>query len=127
MAKIEIFPAGSANENKSGGWSALIRIGGGGVQTTNQRLELTAVIEALKALKGRDEDEIEVITDNVYISKGVNGEIANEAENKDLWNDLREVSKGRKAIAKDLSGGVDRDDHKRCLKIARAQSERIAK
>ena len=61
MARIEIFTDGACSGNPgAGGWGAILRykdtekeLSGGEAETTNNRMELTAVIEALQALKTR--------------------------------------------------------------------------
>ena len=77
-ARIEIFTDGACSGNPGiGGWGALLRykdvekeLSGGEAQTTNNRMELTAVIEALKALK--TECNITLYTDSKYVMNGIN-------------------------------------------------------
>ena len=76
MSSIEIFTDGACSGNPgAGGWGALLRCGevekelsGGFPDTTNNRMELTAVIEALKALK--KPCEITLYTDSRYVMDG---------------------------------------------------------
>ena len=77
MKHIEIFTDGACRGNPGpGGWGALIRYKtiekefyGGEKQTTNNRMELTAAIEGLKAVK--DPCEISLTTDSQYVRKGI--------------------------------------------------------
>ncbi len=77
MAKVEIFTDGACRGNPGpGGWGALLRAGkhekelfGGEQHTTNNRMEMTAVIEALKALKSSS--EVVLTTDSQYVRKGI--------------------------------------------------------
>ena len=74
---IEIYSDGACKGNPGrGGWGALLNSGihrkelfGGEMETTNNRMELTAVIESLKALK--KPSEVRIYTDSQYVKKGV--------------------------------------------------------
>lgn len=74
---IEIFTDGACRGNPGpGGWGVLLRAGkhekelwGGEAHTTNNRMEMTAVIEALKALK--KPSEVVLTTDSQYVRKGI--------------------------------------------------------
>ena len=74
---IEIFTDGACRGNPGpGGWGVLLRAGrhekelwGGDAHTTNNRMEMTAVIEALKALK--KPSEVVLTTDSQYVRKGI--------------------------------------------------------
>ncbi len=107
-AKVDVFTDGACKGNPGpGGWGVLLRYGdhekrlfGGENSTTNNRMELTAAIEALKALK-RD-CEVTVTTDSQYVRKGVTEWIATwkrngwktsakkDVKNADLWKALDE-------------------------------------
>jgi len=77
--RIEAYTDGACSGNPGpGGWGVLLRKGsyekelcGGEAETTNQRMELTAAIEALKALK-RPGLELTVYSDSQYVVKGMN-------------------------------------------------------
>ena len=103
---VEIFTDGACKGNPGpGGWGALLRFGaeereifGGVPDTTNNRMELTAVIEALAALKRRC--EVTIHTDSQYVQKGITEWIHNwkvrgwkttgkdPVKNADLWRRL---------------------------------------
>ncbi|MFA7669747.1 MAG: ribonuclease HI [Burkholderiaceae bacterium] len=103
---VEIWTDGACKGNPGpGGWGALLRQGrhekemcGGESATTNNRMELTGVIEALKALKRPC--EVVVHTDSQYVQKGMNEWLANwkrrgwrtadkkPVRNADLWQEL---------------------------------------
>ena len=111
MAKkvIEIFTDGACRGNPGpGGWGALLRCGdkekelyGGDSDTTNNRMELMAAIEALTALK--EGSHVELTTDSQYLRKGITEWLAgwkrrgwkNSAKkpvkNRDLWERLDAV------------------------------------
>ena len=101
--KIRIYTDGACSGNPGkGGWGALIqenddekKLSGSELNTTNNRMELTAVI---KALEHYDEArEIEVFTDSKYVMQGITEWIKNwknnhwktsqkkDVKNKDLW------------------------------------------
>ena len=106
MKQIEIFTDGACSGNPgAGGWGVLFRYGdcekelsGGAEQTTNNRMELTAVIMALKQLK--ESCGITLCTDSRYVMDGVtkylsiwqkNGWRKSNRKpvlNTDLWQEL---------------------------------------
>ncbi|MDP2825328.1 MAG: ribonuclease HI [Sulfuritalea sp.] len=103
---IEIFTDGACSGNPGpGGWGAILRRGatekelfGGELLTTNNRMEMMAVIEALRALKGPVQARVH--TDSQYVQKGISEWIhgwkrrgwktANKepVKNEDLWREL---------------------------------------
>ena len=86
-ARIEIFTDGACSGNPGvGGWGVLLRykdiekeLSGGEKETTNNRMELTAVIEALKALKTRC--NITLYTDSKYVMSGITEWLKNWKKN----------------------------------------------
>ena len=106
---IDIYTDGACRGNPGpGGWGALLvagrhekRMHGGEEATTNNRMELTAVIEALNALKGSR--KVNVHTDSTYVMKGITEWMHNwkkrgwktagkkPVKNKDLWMALEEA------------------------------------
>jgi len=103
---INIYTDGACKGNPGpGGWGALIisndsknEIFGGEANTTNNRMEILAVIMALKAINTNN--EITVFTDSTYVQKGISEWISKwkingwrtsnkkEVKNKDLWLQL---------------------------------------
>jgi ribonuclease HI len=77
LSNIEIFTDGACRGNPGpGGWGAFLRAGqhekelfGGEAETTNNRMELTAAIEGLKALKKAS--VVTLTTDSQYVRKGI--------------------------------------------------------
>ncbi len=108
MKQVEIFTDGACRGNPGpGGWGALLRHGshekslyGGEPDTTNNRMELTAAIEALAALK--QPCQVDLTTDSQYVRQGVTSWLANwkrrgwktadrkPVKNVDLWQRLDE-------------------------------------
>ncbi|GAB3381112.1 ribonuclease HI [Spongiibacter taiwanensis] len=105
---VEIFTDGACRGNPGpGGWGAVLRWGdaekqlyGGEADTTNNRMELLAAIEALQALK--KPCEVVLTTDSQYVRKGITEWIENwkrrgwktaakqPVKNADLWRRLDE-------------------------------------
>lgn len=103
---VEIWTDGACSGNPGpGGWGALLRFGanekelfGGEAETTNNRMELQAAIEALRALKRSC--AVELYTDSQYVKGGITGWIHNwktngwktaakkPVKNADLWQVL---------------------------------------
>lgn len=103
---VEIFTDGACRGNPGpGGWAALLRKGkterelsGGERETTNNRMELTAAIEALKALSRPC--RVELHTDSAYVRDGMTRWVRNwlrngwrtsdrkPVKNADLWQEL---------------------------------------
>ena len=110
MADVEIYTDGACRGNPGpGGWAALLRFGdverelaGAEAQTTNNRMELTAVIRALEALKRRVRGH--VYTDSQYVRQGILEWMPNwkargwktadkkPVKNQDLWETLDELA-----------------------------------
>lgn len=141
MTMIEIFTDGACSGNPgSGGWGAILRCGntekelsGGAADTTNNRMELTAVIEALKALKR--ECEITLYTDSRYVMDGVNEWLPNwkrndwrttnkksAVKNIDLWQELDRLLPLHKIKWVWVKGHNGHPENERVDKLARAQS-----
>ena len=102
MDKIIIYTDGACQGNPGpGGWAWMMQWkdnykenAGCEKHTTNNRMELTAVIEALKAIK-RQVDEIELYSDSQYVVKGINEWLKSwkqrnfaNVKNSDLWKEL---------------------------------------
>ena len=107
MSKITIYTDGACSGNPGvGGWGAILlyqehrkEIYGGDKYTTNNKMELMAVIEALSALK-KENCDIEIYTDSQYVKKGITEWLfgwkknnwknskKQEVLNRDLWEKL---------------------------------------
>ena len=106
---IELFTDGACKGNPGlGGWGVLIKnlkilneLKGIQQQTTNNRMELIAVIQGLKSIQ--ENAHIEITTDSMYVNNGINQWINNwknngwktaakkPVKNKDLWQELDEL------------------------------------
>lgn len=141
MARVEIFTDGACSGNPgAGGWGALLRykdtekeLSGGAAETTNNRMELTAVIEALKALKVRC--VVSLYTDSKYVMDGVNQWLPNwkknnwrtsnkksEVKNIDLWQQLDELLPKHEILWNWVKGHNGHPENERVDKLARDQA-----
>ena len=137
MKKIEIFTDGACSGNPGkGGWGAILRFGehqkelsGGEKNTTNNRMELTAVIEALKALK--EPCEVVITTDSKYVSDAVTLGWAENwrkngwkkadkkpALNVDLWEQLLQLLSQHKVTFNWVKGHAGHVENERCDQLA---------
>lgn len=103
---VEIYTDGACSGNPGpGGWGAILRynghereLNGGEVETTNNRMEMRAVIEALRALKKRS--RVELYTDSQYVKQGIEDWLKGwkakgwktaskkPVKNQDLWMEI---------------------------------------
>ncbi len=138
MEKIKIYTDGSSRGNPGpGGWAAVIiegseekikEVGGREENTTNNKMEMTAAIESLKATE--ENSEIEIYTDSEYLMKGITLWIHNwqknnwktkdkkDVLNKDLWLLLLEETSKRKVEWKKVVGHSGDKWNERCDEIA---------
>ncbi|MBW6489213.1 ribonuclease HI [Sulfurimonas sp.] len=138
MKKITLFSDGSALGNPGpGGYAAILRYGdkerevsGGEVHTTNNRMELLAVIEGLRAL--REPCRVEIISDSSYVVKGINewldGWIKRDfkkVKNPDLWMDYLDVSKGHIINAIWVRGHNGHIENERCDILAKEEAQKM--
>ena len=143
--KIEIYTYGACSGNPGpGGWGAVLRykgiekeLSGGEQNTTNNRMELTAVIKALQALK--EPCIITLYTDSKYVSDAFNqGWIyswmkkdwkksdGKPVMNRELWQQLYALWKQHDITLVWVKGHADNYYNNRCDELAVAQSKRMA-
>ena len=143
MKQVEIFTDGACSGNPGpGGWGAILRyngvekeLSGGEKDTTNNRMELTAVISALKALKMPC--EAFVTTDSKYVYESVtkgwvyswqkNGwrkADKKPALNVDLWTELLELLSKHKVTFNWVKGHNEHPENERCDRLAVAECEK---
>lgn len=144
MKKIEIFTDGACSGNPGkGGWGAILRfnghtkeLSGGDANTTNNRMELTAVIEALKALK--EPCEAVITTDSKYVSDAITLGWAEKwrangwkkadkkpALNVDLWEQLLELLNVHKVTFNWVKGHAGHPENERCDALAVAYYQNL--
>ena len=133
---VEIYTDGACKGNPGvGGWGAILRFGGkekelfgGVVNTTNNRMEMTAVIEALKTLS-RSCDAV-VFTDSSYVQKGISEWIhgwkrngwktadKKPVKNADLWQTLDTLAAGHKIEWRWVKGHAGHPENERADLLA---------
>lgn len=145
MPAIEVFTDGACSGNPgAGGWGVILRYGeiekelsGGEENTTNNRMELTAVIEALKALK--KECDITIYTDSRYVMDGVQEWMPNwkrngwkttnkksPVKNLELWQILDSLLSKHKIKWVWVKGHNGHPENERVDKLARDEAKKYA-
>ena len=143
VKKVELYTDGACSGNPGpGGWGAILRYGehekelsGGAHDTTNNRMELTAVIEGLKALK--EPCMVTVYSDSKYFCDGVQkGWVygwkkrgwkksdGKPALNPDLWEELLTQLGRHQVEIVWVKGHAGHPENERCDRLAVAQSEK---
>ncbi len=140
---ITIFTDGAARGNPGpGGWGAIVvgedlvvEMGGREDHTTNNRMELTAVIRALEAYPR--EYEAQIYTDSAYVLSGstrwVQGWQHNDWKtstkddvlNRDLWEQMVEVMKGKRLNWRLIKGHSGIAPNERCDVIATSYADKV--
>lgn len=142
--RVEIFTDGACSGNPGvGGWAALLRakdkekeLSGGELLTTNNRMELTAVIEALRALKTKC--NITLYTDSKYVMNGItewldkwkqNGfKTSNkkgDVKNVDLWMVLDTLIQGHEIRWVWVKGHAGHAENERVDALARQEVQNL--
>ena len=137
MSKVTIYTDGACSGNPGpGGWGALLTMGehekelcGGEANTTNNRMELTAAIEALNALTRAC--EVDLFTDSQYVKGGITGWIygwkkngwktaaKKPVKNAELWQALDEALRRHKVDWHWVKGHAGHDGNERADELAR--------
>lgn len=143
LTKVNIYTDGACSGNPGpGGWCAILvcmgmekEISGGAHETTNNRMELTAVIEALKALKRKC--SVHIVTDSKYVVDGVTKGWAKSwrakgwkksdgkpALNPELWGALLDELDKHEVTFEWIKGHAGHEYNERCDKAAVMQTEK---
>lgn len=143
LPKVTIYSDGACAKNPGGrgGWAAILIYGenqkvlrGAHPSTTNNRMEMFAAIEALRALKRRC--HVEFFTDSEYLRKGISiwlphwirrGWKTKEdapVKNQDLWKQLHSEAQKHHIDWKWVKGHADSRFNTKCDRIARKQSRK---
>lgn len=143
MKKILLYSDGSSLGNPGpGGWGSILKykdkikeLSGGKPNTTNNIMELTGVIEALKILK--EPCDVEVFSDSKYVVQGINEWLKNweknnwktasksQVKNLDLWKEYLDVSKKHKIFAIWVKGHAGHIENERCDILAKLEAEKL--
>ncbi|MCX7821853.1 MAG: ribonuclease HI [Syntrophobacterales bacterium] len=141
-AKVEIYTDGACRGNPGpGGWAAIIKtrdsvkeLWGFEPQTTNNRMELTAVIEALKRL--RSPSKVSIYTDSRYLKEGVTSWIikwqmngwktstGTPVKNRDLWELILKLSEPHQIEWHWIKGHNNHPENTRCDTLAQEAIEK---
>jgi ribonuclease HI len=133
---VRIYADGACKGNPGpGGWGAILQFGGkekelfgGETQTTNNRMELTAVIRALEALT--KPSLVEVYTDSQYVQKGISEWLRDwkrrgwktadkkPVKNKELWEELDRLAAGHRISWHWVRGHAGHPENERADRLA---------
>lgn len=138
--EIKVFTDGASRGNPGpGGWGAIIEledevfeIGGGDKRTTNNRMELTAVVETLENLENKklSKSKVKFLTDSSYVANGINmwinswrrnnwkNKAGEEIANIDLWQKLDDYLNIFEVRAEHVEGHVGVPANERVDQIA---------
>ncbi|PKL15432.1 MAG: ribonuclease HI [Spirochaetae bacterium HGW-Spirochaetae-6] len=138
---VLVFTDGACSGNPGpGGWGALIQspqgeieLSGGAFATTNNRMELEAVIQALRFLQSEGIEQAELYTDSQYVKNGITQWVHNwkinqwktaakkPVLNQDLWQTLDELNQKLKISFHWLKGHAGHPENERCDALARSE------
>jgi ribonuclease HI len=144
MKSVELITDGACLGNPGpGGWAAILRYGGHKKElygseplTTNNRMELRAAVEGLRALK--QPCSVTVTTDSQYLKNGITSWIGRwkqngwrTADNKpvanqDLWRELDELARRHRVRWRWTKGHASHDDNNRCDELATLAARQVA-
>ena len=138
MEKVLIYTDGACSGNPGpGGWGCVLiyngiekELSGGNDNTTNNIMEITAVLEGLKALKFPC--EVDLYSDSAYvvnsfnqgwiynwINKGWKTASGEPVKNRELWEELYALTKTHKVTFHKVKGHADNKYNNRCDELAR--------
>jgi ribonuclease HI len=143
MKQVDIFTDGACKGNPGpGGWAAILRMGahekeltGGEAATTNNRMEMTAILRGLSALN--EPCAVTVHTDSRYVIDGMTQWIfgwqkrgwLNAAKkpvaNEDLWRELIAAARPHKVSWEWVKGHSGHPENERCDSLASAEAARF--
>jgi ribonuclease HI len=143
MKQVDIFTDGACKGNPGpGGWAAILRMGahekeltGGEAATTNNRMEMTAILRGLSALN--EPCAVTVHTDSRYVIDGMTQWIfgwqkrgwLNAAKkpvaNEDLWRELIAAARPHKVSWEWVKGHSGHPENERCDALASAEAARF--
>ena len=144
MKKVRIYTDGACSGNPgNGGYCAILIykgiekvVSGSELNTTNNRMELLAVINGLKKLK--EPCDVEIFSDSAYVTEAFNKmwiedwqknnwktSSKQDVKNIDLWKELLSYTKKHKITFIKVKGHSDNEYNNRCDKIAVIEYKKI--
>ncbi|MBO5926440.1 MAG: ribonuclease HI [Clostridia bacterium] len=144
LKEVEIYTDGACSGNPgAGGWACILsyngkekEISGGEKETTNNKMELTAIIKGLKALK--EKCKVKVYSDSQYsVSAFLDGWIetwvkngfktANKkpVKNEELWKELLNLTNYHEVEFIKVKGHSDNEKNNRCDELARKEISKL--
>jgi len=148
--EVLIYTDGACKGNPGpGGWAALLvhpatksikKISGGTLATTNNRMELTAAIEGLKAVRPGDRRRVRLVSDAEYVILGltewITGWIANDwrrgkkkdaepVKNVDLWKQLYELTQRFEMSYEHVRGHTGHPENEECDRLANLEIKEL--
>lgn len=145
MKKVDIYTDGACSGNPGpGGWAGILFykskekiVSGAEQNTTNNRMELLAVINSLKTLK--EPCEVDLFTDSAYVHNAITQDwittwqLSNwknsqkkPVSNQELWQDLISLLTKHKVNFIKVKGHADNLNNNRCDKIAREEIKKLS-
>ena len=150
LPEVELYTDGACSGNPGpGGWAFILRhpatgkekeSSGGDADTTNNRMELMAVVRALEVLK--KPSHVKLMTDSVYVGKGLSEWLAKwkangwrrregkhwkEVKNEDLWRRLDELIARHELSYIRVAGHSGHPENDHCDELAVAAYQRFLK
>ena len=148
--EVILYTDGACSGNPGpGGWAAILKhptsgnvrkLSGGHADTTNNRMELTAPIEGLKALMKGKRRRVHIVSDSEYVIKGITqwitGWIANNwrrgkkttsppVKNADLWKTLHELCGQHEVTFEHVRGHSVHPENEECDRLAVAAIDEV--
>jgi ribonuclease HI len=143
VKKVKLITDGACKGNPGpGGWACILRynrhkreLWGCAAQTTNNRMELTAAIEGLRALHRRC--RVRIVTDSQYLKKGMTEWIHDwirrgwktaakkNVLNRDLWESLLELCSRHEVTWEWVKGHAGHEFNERCDQLANEAIDRL--
>lgn len=144
--KVTIYTDGACSGNPGpGGWGVVLmyrqnrkELNGGEAYTTNNRMEITAVIKGLEAL--REPCDVDVYTDSAYVCNAFQNQWLDrwlmngwktsqkkDVENRNLWEQLLKLTQTHNMSIHKVKGHADNEFNNRCDELARAAIKELPK
>jgi len=150
MPDVILYTDGACSGNPGpGGWAAILKhpasgaskkLSGAAPDTTNNRMELEAVIQGLQAIDASKPRRVHLVTDSEYVANGLNvwmdGWISNNwrrgkkagsspVKNDDLWKQLDELRKRHEITIETVRGHSGHPENEECDRMAVAEIEQL--